>query len=204
MDSNQMQQEIALIKRMIEKTRAEAGDSGWLFTIIGIGSILYVAVVVAVQELFNHLLVPAMIVITAVFGLTIFVLGRRREKKEKVRSYPKAVADAVTATCGIACLLTTILFPMTRVYPLYLGPVFAMLLFGVIQITISVVYATRYLFWAGLISWAGACVLAYTKPVRTNWPIATATMIVVLFTGFVVPGILLNRKHRLKVRQSGS
>jgi hypothetical protein len=65
--------------------------------------------------------------------------------------------------------------------------------FGIMQFSISVVYEIRYLLWAGLASWAGACVMAYSH----GW-IGGIAMIVILIIGFVIPGFMLKKQYKIR------
>lgn len=199
MTQDQMQQEISIIKNVIEKTRAEAADSGLLFMFIGIGCIAYVLIIMFMQYIRSDLVLPVMIGLSVIFGIIGFLIFNRKEKKEKVKSYPKNVAHTIVVTCCLPGILTGFVFPLTNVYPFHISPIFMAIFFGIMQFSISVVYEIRYLLWAGLASWAGACVMAYSH----GW-IGGLTMIIILIIGFVIPGFMLNKQYKNRREEHGA
>jgi len=199
MNQDQIQNEISTIKNLIEKTRAEAADSGLMFSFIGIGCIVFVVIMMVIQYFQINIVLPAMISLTILFGLLGILIVDRKEKKEKLKSYPKTIAHIIIVGCCLPGILIGIIFPLTGVYPFYLSPIFMAVLFGIMQFSVSFVYDFKYLLWAGVASWAGACIMAYFPGWTTGF-----TMIGILVIGFVIPGILLNNQHKNRITNHGA
>lgn len=199
MNPDQIQNEISTIKDLIEKTRAEAADSGLMFTFLGLGCIAFVVIMMVIQYFQINIVLPAMIGLTVLFGLLGILIVERREKKEKLKSYPKTIAHTIIVGCCLPGILIGIIFPLTGVYPFNLSPIFMAVLFGIMQFSVSFVYDFKYLLWAGVASWAGACLMAYTS----GWIIGL-TMIAILIIGFIIPGILLNNQYKNRITKHGA
>jgi hypothetical protein len=73
------------------------------------------------------------------------------------------------------------------------------ILFGIMQFSVSVVSEIRCLLWAGLASWASACVTAYSH----GW-IGGIAMIVILIIGFVIPGFILHKQYKRGIENHGA
>jgi len=192
MTQEQIQQDISIIKKMIEKTRREVADSGQAFIFIGLASIIYVVVIMLLERYhYSHLVLPAMIIMTVMMGILGYVLIGRSDKNEKVKSYPKTVAYTVLFACSVPILLITFLFPLTGVYSFSLVPVLAALFFGVMLFSIGAIYEMPFLFVSSIAVWVGACIMAYIKG-----PMRGGIMIVIIILGFILPGIILNKKYK--------
>ncbi len=117
MNQNQLQQEISIIRKMIEKTRKETAESGHLFIFMGIAAALFV-LIVSMLELYqlNHLVIPAMIVLTVINGIVGYLVVSGPVQAEKVKSYPKTMVLWLWVVCGFTLLMITFLFPFLKVY----------------------------------------------------------------------------------------
>jgi len=192
MENDRIQQDISLIKEMIEKTRREAADSGHFFIYLGIGAIIYVVVIMTLNLIgLNHLALPAMIIMTVIMGALGFYITNRDEKKEKVKSYPKTICYIVLAGCSIPIIILTFLFPLTGVYSFALVPTFAAMFFGTMLFSTAAIYEFSFLYWSALVAWGGGIAMVYMKG-----PIGGVIMIAILIIGFVIPGTILNRKYK--------
>ena len=192
MDQNQITQEIALIKNMIERTRKEAADSGSIFIFIGIGCVIYVSVITILNMI--HLekwILTAMIGMTIIMGILGYLIIGRKENKQKVTSYPKMICYMVIFFCCMAMFLTGFIFPLTNVYAWDISPVFSAILFGIMLFSTGVIYELKFFYLCGFVSWTGACVMAYFGGI-----VLGITMIIILITGFIIPGIILDRKYK--------
>ena len=195
MNQEQIQQEISIIKNMIEKTKKDTAESGSIFLTIGIGCILLIIIanVLEMLRLF-HWILPTMITLAIIFGVLVFLLMRTEEKKQKVETYPKKINRAILCFCSLPIILTGLIFPLTKVYAWEISPIFSALFFGVMLFASGVICEFRFFYSAGLVSWIGACVMAYTLDI--HFPIRGITLIIILITGFIIPGIILNKKYK--------
>jgi uncharacterized membrane protein len=192
MEQHQFQQEISIIKEMIEKTRKETAESGHVFIFIGLASILFVVIIMTLEIMrLNNLVLPTMIGLTVLMAFLGYLIVGRRDKRETTTTYAKKVFMTILVSCSVAIIILTFLFPLTHVYSIALAPIFASIFFGVILFSASVIYELKFLFWCGIGAWICACVMAYSDGILNG-----ILMIVILFIGFVVPGVIFNRKYR--------
>jgi hypothetical protein len=192
MNQEQIVKEISLIKNMIERTRREAADSGDIFIFIGTGCVIYIAVIMILNMLnLSQWILKAMIIMTIIMGILGYLIIGRKEKKEKVISYPKTLCYMIIVFCCFAMLLTGFLFPLTHVYPWDIAPIFSAILFGIMLFSTAVIYQLSFFYWSAIISWIGACLMAYLEGA-----IDGIIMIVILLAGFIIPGIILNRRYK--------
>ena len=92
MDQSNAQRNLQIIKDMIDKTRREAAENGHAFIFMGLASIIFVIVIMAIERLNGHqFVVPAMIGMTVLMGIIGYLIIGKPAKKEKVKSYPKTV-----------------------------------------------------------------------------------------------------------------
>ena len=101
--------------------------------------------------------------------------------------------------CCIPVLLTTFLFPLTGIYSFTVVPTLAALFFGAIIISAAAIYEFKFLYWCGIAVWIGGCIGAYAGS-----PWRGIIMIVIVFIGFVIPGIIFNRKYKDGRKSNGA
>ncbi|MBN1997297.1 hypothetical protein JW935_07085 [candidate division KSB1 bacterium] len=199
MDINKMQHDIAIIKLMIEKTRQKTAASGKIFILLGLGGIIFVLVTMSFEKFFNHMVLPAMIGLTVIYGIVAVILLNKMEKTKEVKTYTETVSMTVLSACSFPILIATFLFPLTGVYTFSLVPIFSALFFGVMLFITAAVYEFPYLYWAGIMTWAGACGIAYVHNYFRGF-----IMIFILFIGFIVPGIIMNKRYRKGGQEDGA
>jgi len=117
MTQNQLQQEITIIKEMIEKTRRDTAESGLLFIIPGILCVVMV-LLMANLHWFNaeYMIKPVMFTSMALIALTSAYIGYREGKKTKVETYVKKIFGTVWMAIGACCLILVLFFPLTGIY----------------------------------------------------------------------------------------
>lgn len=190
MNHDQIQQEISIIKSMIEKTRKETAESGHLFIFMGIASAFFV-LVISFLELYrlNRLVLPAMIVLTAINGIIGYLAVAKAT--EKVKSYPKIVVTSLWLICGLTLLMMTFLFPFLKVYSFSaLGTLVSMIL-GIAVFMTGIIYEMRFILWFSIAWWVGALLMALIEG-EFRFLIMIATIIV----GWIFPGIILNKRFK--------
>ena len=192
MTQNQLQNEIAIIKSMIAKTKQEMAQSGSILIFIGIFGILYIAVITTLEILgIQKVLLPTMIGMTVLIAIGMIMVIHHQEKQEKIKSYIKSIYLVFIVACTIPLLIMTFLFPFTGIYAPNLVPVFAALLFGTILFSGGAVYEFSYLYWSGVFAWAGGCIIPYVHGYGRG-----IIMILILLNGFVIPGMILTIKYK--------
>jgi hypothetical protein len=195
MDQAQIQQEISIIKNMIEKTQKDTRESGLFFILIGTGALIYVLIVTVLELLHKFdIVLPAIITLTVILIVASLIIVRKLDKKERVTTLFQKINRIILVTCSLTMLLTGFVFPLTHVYSWQLSPIFAALFFGIMLIASGTILQLDLFYWSGGISFLGACVMAYTLDI--NFPVRAITMIIILISGFIVPGFILNSKAK--------
>lgn len=200
MNHNQIQQEISIIKKMIEKTRREAAESGHFFIAVGIFSAV-ATFVIGMMEFFNlnHLVLPTLIIAVVACGVIGYVTVTKREKKEKIKSYPKTIFYNVMLACGIPALMIMFVFPLLKVYPWNLVPTLTSLIMGIVVFSAGVIFELRYIQWCSFAWWVGALIMALTIN-----KFRFLIMIVIIIFGWILPGFILNRQYKNRINKNES
>ncbi|MCB0283581.1 MAG: hypothetical protein KDF60_13435 [Calditrichaeota bacterium] len=192
MNQDQMQNDISIIKRMIDQTRRHTAESGSLFISIGMLWLFVPVLLVFLEKSsLKHYWWPVFIgglVITLVIGLLI---GIRESKKSLPLTYAKKVFSQLWIAVGSVCILTSVLFPLAGVYP---EQYISIITWPVIAIGVylsGVIYEITVIRWLSS-SWLfGAILMAFiTIPIHLYIAVFT------LFFGFVLPGIVFSRNYK--------
>lgn len=192
METNQFQQEIAIIKEMVEKTRKEAAGSGTFFILIGILSIINTLILMYLGIYKNgKYALPVIIVFTIVVVLTGVFMSRNQEKKMKVKTYAKKIFGHLGLSCAIPTLLVMFVFPFTKVFSFSLVPVFCSLIVGILLFTAGAIFEVRFVQICSLSWWIGAAIIPYVPAIYSGF-----IMILMLLIGMILPGYLFNRKYK--------
>ncbi len=200
MDHQEMQQEITIIKKMIEKTRRETAESGHFFIAIGIFSILCISII-RVLKFYNlyDLVLPTMIIMLIGNGLIGYVTIFRKEKKEKVRSYLKTICYSIWAACAIPMIIITFIFPYFGVLAGSQAGILSSLIMGIAVFSAGVIFESWFIIWSSFAWWAGALVMAFIKVIPQPF-----IMVIMIFIGWMMPGIILNKKYRSRSLENES
>ena len=199
MDNNQIQQEISIIKEMIDKTRKETAESGLFFISIGFVAILG-TITIGILEHFNlnHLVLPVMIIMLIINAILGYITVSRSERKGKVKSYHKTILYNVLFSFTVPAILIVFIFPLLKVYPWSLTPVLVSVLMGIMIYVTGVILEARFFLWCSLAWWAGALLMALV-----NGTPRIFIMITILLFGWILPGLILNRKYKNRSKQNG-
>jgi hypothetical protein len=194
MTQNQFQQEITIIKEMIEKTRKDTAESGLLFIIPGILCILMVLLMSALQWFnANHLMKPVMFASMAVISLSSAYIGYRESKKAKVATYVKKVFGYVWIAVAVSCLLFVLYFPLIGVYSWDILGILAFSVLGIGFFVTGGLYELPLIQWCSLFWWIGAAILPLAKGFTSMFII-----IAVFLLGYILPGFIMNRQYKAR------
>lgn len=190
MNHDQIQQEISIIKSMIEKTRSETAESGHFLILIGIVSAIG-TFAIGILELFNriYLYLLILILMTVINGFIGYLVVSKEEKKAK--TYTKTILYNIWLACAVPALMIVFLFPLTKVYSFSLVPTLISLIGGIMVFSSGVIYELRYIRWCSVVWWGGACLMAYIES-KYNFLI----MIGMIIFGFILPGVIFNRQYK--------
>ena len=190
MNGASFQNEMSIIRNMIERTRRETFESGYLFIIPGI--IWFLAIIVmGTLEMTGH----AQIVHS--WGWTAFVLialasvfigfWEGRKVKSQPQTYTRNLFGNLWVACGIVIVLIVFAVPhmndSTTVAPL--------LIIGIGFYVTGAIYELPLVQISGVIWWIGMSTLGFVAG-----PVRLPIWLALIFLGFVLPGIVLNRQYR--------
>lgn len=200
MNIHQIEQEISIIKEMIDKTRKETAESGHFFIFIGLFSAVG-TFAIGMVEIYNlkNLLWPAIIVMAVVNAFLGSLIGLQERKNEKVKAYPKTIFWNLWMACGITAIIIAFLLPFLDIYAFRAVPILVSLLFGIAVFLTGVIFELRFIRRCSLAWWLGAGLMALT-----NSPFQFLIMVVVILTGWVLPGFKLNQQKKSRSKDHES
>jgi len=189
MEHQQIEQNISIIKEMIEKTRKETAQSGNFFIFIGIMSIALTLLILFLEDQWELPIIAGMVVFSAIVG---YLTVGREEKKQKVQTYAKTVFGSLWLACGLICISVIFLFPFLNAFPFQAVPVLTSLIVGIGLFTTGAVYQLPFVQWCSIAWWLGAILMSLAEAELVRILIMDATIAI----GFVLPGIIFNRKYK--------
>jgi len=191
MNHVQIENDIAVIKQMIEKTRRETAESGHFFIFLGAATIVFVFVIGMLELLqLNRWIIPTMIALTALNGFIGFIAVRKSLASEKVKTYTKTIMLNLWAVCGFAMILITFFFPFIDVYPLSALGVIASVFLGIAVFMTGVIYEMQAIKWLSS-TWLLSAALLGAMKSQYNFLILIAAILV----GWILPGLVIQRKY---------
>jgi hypothetical protein len=198
MTQNQVQQEIAIIKEMIEKTRRDTAESGLLFIVPGILCILMILLMASLNW-FNatHLAKPVMFISMAVITLTSIYIGYRESKKAKVETYVKKIFGALWIAIGASCCIFALFFPLMEVYSWNMVGVTSFVVLGIGFFVTGALHELPLIQWCSLFWWIGASALPFAKGYSSMFLI-----IAIFLFGYILPGLIMNRHYKTRSREN--
>jgi hypothetical protein len=192
MTNDQVQQQIEIIRSMIEKSRLETAESGRFFIWMGVISIVAVFTIGSLETSgLSHLVLPALIIMLVASGVVGYLAVAVRLKRERVRSYPATICYSVWLACAAPATIVTLLLPLLGVYPWNLVPVLAALLVGIAVFSSGVIFESSGVKWSALAWWGGAVAMALVHGTPRMF-----IMMAVILLGWILPGSVLNRVYR--------
>lgn len=197
MNAHQMQEEIAIIKEMIEKTRKATAESGHLFMMIGVFSAMVTLVIgmLEINEL-DQFIMPAIIFMTIVNAFIGYMVAARESKKNKVTTYARTIFWNIWMVCGLTALLIVFVLPNLDLFPFRAVPVLVSLVMGIALFTTGIIFELRFVQWSSLSWWIGACLMAIIES-----PYKFMIMVATISFGWILPGVLLNRRYKVRSSQ---
>ena len=194
MNNNQIQQEIAIIKEMIEKTRKTTAESGYLLIYIGIFSAL-ATIIIGMLEIYelNQYVMTVVIIMTVVNAFIGYLVATKKSNNEKVKTYPKTIFWHIWMACGLAAVLIVFLFPYLNLYQFHAVPVLTSLVMGIAVFITGTIFELKFIQWSSLACWIGACIMAIV-----DGPYKFLIMVAIILIGWILPGFLLNKRYNIR------
>jgi hypothetical protein len=191
-DVQQVEQEISIIKEMIDKTRKKTADSGHMLIYMGIFSIIAtIAIGLMGMYQLDQYFMPAIIVMALVNAFIGYRIASKNGEQEKVKTYAKTLFLHVWMMCGFAAVLIVFLFPYLNLYPFHAAPVLTSLVMGIGVFITGSLFELKYVQWGGLVWWIGAVLIALLEGQFT-----IVIMVANIIFGWIIPGFLLNKQYK--------
>ncbi|MBN1782618.1 hypothetical protein JW948_15895 [bacterium] len=200
MTTENFTEEMMIIRKMIEKTRRDTAESGVFYIAIGLFTMLAV-LIIGIMELngLPEMTLPALIIMTVISGLIGYMTVFRKERRLRIKSYIRTVNYSIWFACAVGCVLTTFILPLAGAYKIQLIPVFSCILIGIGVFSSGVIYESKGVIWAALVWWMGAIMMAFIQDYHRLY-----VMVIVIFSGWVLPGLILNSAYKKRSREHGS
>ncbi|MBN2008317.1 hypothetical protein JW960_03105 [candidate division KSB1 bacterium] len=196
MTQQDISNELAIIKGMIEKTRRETIESGELFIAIGLQWIIFgIGFFLLGRFQLAQFIWPGMIVGLIVTFIISLILGIRGEKKEKVKTYSRTIYAHLWMSVGAVCILVGFVFPLLNVFDFQLMPIIVWLVLGIGFYMTGVIFELRLIQWCSLIWWIVAILMVFVPGMGRFY----LTMVSLLI-GYVLPGLILNYQSKQRSR----
>ncbi|HMQ68257.1 MAG TPA: hypothetical protein PKA90_04525 [Ignavibacteria bacterium] len=193
MESKQAELELSVIKKIMEDSRNIVLDNGIHYIFWGV--IVTAALIVNYIMLLTHsnprYIGMMWFILMVSAAIADGIIGRRQEKRSKVRTYAGELLSSLWKATGIAMFMFGFLGIVTRAYdPIYISPVISTTL-GIAYFTSGTIQQLKWLKNIAFGWWAGAIYLFIFPSVHTL--LIFAIMMVCLQ---IVPGLILNRKYK--------
>jgi hypothetical protein len=189
MGDQQFHEEMSIIRNMIERTRRETFQSGYLFIVPGIIFLVSV-IVMGVMEMTGHAQIVRLYSWIPFLIIFIVSLSIGFWEGAKAKSQPKTYARSLFVHLWGACAITIISITMVMPHMHYTSVAW-MFVVGLGFYMTGVIYELRLVQASGVVWWIGAFLLGF---VQGN--IRLLIWSSMIFLGYVLPGIILNRQYR--------
>jgi hypothetical protein len=189
MSAQNVQEQLSIIRTMVERSRRETARSGRFFVWLGIVALVGVIVIASLEQAGRSgLVLPTLIGLAAASGLIGYLTLARGAKRAGVRSYASTVSGLVWFAVGLANLLVAIVLPLVGAYDWSLVPMLTCIVLGIGVFATGAVFEVPAVAWCAFAWWAAGIGMAFVE----GSPRATL-MACAIGVGWVLPGILFGR-----------
>ncbi len=189
---NEVNDNLNVIKSMIEKTRTDAEESGSIFILWGwlVIAATILTYFFVYKEWFDRIgYIWFILMSLGVIGMIYIV--KKRTKKEKVKSYSSVALTNLWISCGVSFLIISFLGIPLKVVPLESLNIIMAVIAGIGLFTTGGILEWNMLRIGGLIWWVAAIIMMFT-----HWYFHTLIFAIAIIPGYLVPGYALNRKYK--------
>ncbi len=192
MKAEEVQQEIRLIKEMVEKTRLSTTGSGWYLVLWGALAIIAVAIMYLLVYLRMYQWIWVDWFVLMGFGvIATMIMSRKSKQKSQVRTYAEENLRYLWSACGIAFILVGFVLPLAGVYSYDVISILISVIAGIAIFVSGGIYEWNFMKICGMIWWAAAIVMIFVEPEYRALVFIPAT-----FFGYLLPGIIINRMYK--------
>ncbi|MFQ6607039.1 MAG: hypothetical protein ACE5EE_00735 [Fidelibacterota bacterium] len=194
-DKNSLpEQELEIIKRMIERTRLETADSGtilimWGWLVLLACTITYIFVFVDYPEL-SWL---PWVILMPIGGVVTIFYSIRLDREAKVVTYSDQAMTSLWQACGLAFFLVAFLaVPLKVISYEGLTPMIAIIA-GIGMFSTGGIIEWKMARWSGFIWLIGAIVMMFS-----HWYYHTLILGITIIPGYLIPGYALKKEFQNK------
>jgi hypothetical protein len=192
MTGDQVQEQLSIIRTMVEKSRRETAESGAFLIWLGVIGIVTVFAIRGLElSGLSHLTIPFLALVLVVNGVVGYFTVTRRQKRARARSYPATICYTVWLACGVSIVIVAFVLPSLGAYPWNLVPVLAALFMGIGVFSTGAIFEVPAITWSSLAWWGGAVAMAVIEG-----PPRAIVMASAILLGMILPGAILNRRYR--------
>jgi len=189
---NEINDNLNVIKSMIEKTKTDAADAGsililWGWLVMAASALTYLFVY---NEWYNKIgFIWFILMGIRVIG-TIYIL-KKITKREKIKSYSSIALANLWFSCGISFFIVAWLGIPLKVIPLESLNIIMAVVAGIGLFTTGGILDWNMLRIGGIIWWVAAIIM-----MLTHWHFHTLIFAIAIIPGYLAPGYALNRKYK--------
>ncbi len=106
MESNQIQEDMHFIKKMLENNQRTLVDNGLSYIINGLGIAVGLPITITMGFIGMEIYIPYIwLLLIAIMVILNLIASKRIEKKQKVKTFGSEVFQAVWGACGLSVML---------------------------------------------------------------------------------------------------
>lgn len=189
---NEVNDNLNVIKSMIEKTKTDAADSGSIFILWGwlVIAATILTYFFVYKEWFDRIgYIWFVLMSLGVIG-TIFLV-KKISKREKVKSYSSVVLANLWISCGVSFLIVSFLGIPLKVVPLESLNIIMAVIAGIGLFTTGGILEWNMLRIGGILWWVAAIIMMFT-----HWHFHALIFAIAIIPGYLLPGYALNKKYK--------
>lgn len=192
MEEFNIEEQIGIIRRMIDRTKRSGGEVGGFF--LGWGLILILAIAGNYALVFsgkydwiwlNWLALPVL-----AGSLFSFIYWSRRRGITGHTTYVSQSAGYLGLGCGVTFIILGVVFPLLKVYGWEEIPLLMSVVWGTYLFVLGGMLEWKYMIYAGVFAWlvAGAGIVI-------NPEFRVLLDLPVILSGLVIPGMILKKRY---------
>lgn len=197
MSEQQFNEEMSIIRNMIQRTRRETFQSGYAFIVAGMLYLISV-IVMGVMEMKGYGQAVQAVKGIPFLAIAFISLIIGLWEGVKFKSQPKSYTRSLFGHLWIACFIVVVLIAMVVPHMQHNDSATWLIVFGLAFYMTGAIYELKMVQVSGVSWWIGSCMLGFMQG-----NIRLLIWSSMIFLGFVLPGILLNRQYRNGGADSG-
>jgi len=192
MDAKQANEDIRMVREMIEKTKREASASGAVYLSWGILTAAAIGGMHLLAWMHHHRWIWINWILFMGIGVVYTLVHfARLDRRQKVKTHIQASLEVLWFACGSAFLIAGFVFPAAGLYPPEAISVLMALIAGIGLFVTGGIVEWKLLTWGGVAGFVGALGML-AVPVWTR----SLLLLPVILLGYILPGAAMVRRER--------